>query len=92
MKFIRTFAGGRVTAFLILGDELSVRWRGQPTKSILPEYGEWMRDCAQTYADSTGKRIVYLAPGSANELMAITPRKTQEARNITVNPPHDPKN
>lgn len=73
MKFIRTFRGGMVTAFLKVEDGLSVQWRGTPTKSILAEYGEWMRECLQIVAASTGKKILYLAPGSEMETMVAEP-------------------
>ena len=83
MKFIRTFAGGAVTAFLTVEDGVSVRWRGQPTKSILPEYGKWMRDSLQTVANATGKSILYAAPGSENGPMVVVPQqKAQDAQEI----------
>lgn len=90
MKFIRTFAGGGATAFLTLGDELTVKWRGQPTRSILLEYGEWMRDCAQTYANFTGKSIVYLGPGLANQVVVITPQEPEETGKFEISPKATP--
>ncbi len=77
MKFIRTFAGGGITAFLTVEDGVSIRWRGKPTKSILPEYSKWMRDCLQVVANATGKNVGYFAEGSDHELAVITPQKTQ---------------
>jgi len=68
-----------VTAFLTVEDRVSVRWRGRPTKSILPEYGEWVRNCMQTVADSTGKRMLYIPIGTDDEPMIVSPQKNQEA-------------
>jgi hypothetical protein len=75
MKFIRTFAGGTATAFLTVDNEMkpSVRWRGKPTKSILPEYGQWMRDSLQIAVDASGKSVLYLAPGTDIEPIVIEP-------------------
>jgi hypothetical protein len=77
MKFIQTFRGGSPTAILTVeSGAVSVRWRGEPTKAILPEYEDWMRDSLQTVADSTGKRILYLAPGSQAGFLVAEPSGT----------------
>jgi hypothetical protein len=77
MSFVRTFSGGSPTAILTVENKtVSVRWRGEPTKSILPEYEAWMLASLQTVADSTGKRILYLAPGSQTGFMVADPSPT----------------
>ena len=88
MKFIRTFAGGTVTAFLTVEDGVSVRWRGKPSKSILSEYAEWMRDSLQTVADTTGRSVAYFALESGLEPMVVAPSASASTHKQNI-PPRD---
>jgi hypothetical protein len=76
MKFIRAFESEGITAVLTVDEQMrpTVAWLGKPSKAIVPEYGQWIRESLQIAANVSGKSVLYLAPGTDIEPIMIKPQ------------------